>query len=83
MCVQNQKFVEEICTHSSTNEGFKDHYIEPDTGRPIFMMSCQTHLLKKCTSTTYHYSHRYLDLVAAGTCVAGGSTVLCCDYCLC
>lgn len=47
---QNEKFVKEICTESSpdTEDGFHDHYIDSDSGRPIYMISCQTHLLKKC-----------------------------------
>jgi hypothetical protein len=50
---ENEKFVKAICTHSSNGAGFRDHYIDADTGEPVFFLTCQTHLLKKLRNNMY------------------------------
>ena len=54
---ENEKFTKRICTHSSNDRGFKDYYIDMDTGDRIFIMQCQTHLLKKLRNNIWKSGH--------------------------
>jgi hypothetical protein len=49
----NERFIKDICTHSSNGHQFKDHYIDFHTRQKMFMMTCQTHLLKKLRNNLF------------------------------
>ena len=44
---ENRKFQRELLTSSDNAAGFKCYYIDPDTGCRLYMMTCQSHWLKK------------------------------------